>query len=80
MSSVKDRVSIQLLIEGVEIPKDQSPIDYVHIAESCRQYLPVLNLTINDKAKFLTKNKLLIDGSLIKLVIQIENRKLDYTY
>lgn len=79
-SAVKDRVNVQLLINDVEIPTDISPLDYVHIVESCRQYVPVLTFSIQDKIKFLTQNRLLIDGSLIKIIITIENRKLEYRF
>ncbi len=80
MSSVKDRVSVQLIINGVELKTDQSPIDYIHISESCRHYVPVLTFVIQDKSKFLTKNKILVDGSVIKLIIQIDKQKLDYSF
>ncbi len=79
-TNVKDRLYLQVIINGQTLPDTQILIDYIHIAESCRQYLPVLTMSIQDSIKFLTSKSLLEDGALIQVIIGVANKKLDYTF
>jgi hypothetical protein len=78
--AIQDRIYLQIRINNVEIPLDQNTIDYLHIVESVRIYLPMLSFKINDLTKFLTRNNLLVDGSLIEVTIEIEKRRSVYNF
>lgn len=77
---IKDRVFIQLSINGVEVPLEDNVIDFIHIVESARIYLPMLTFKILDATKFLTKENLLVDGALIQLTTEVLNERDTYMF
>jgi hypothetical protein len=78
--AITDRIYLQIRINNVEIPLDQNTISYLHIVESVRIYVPMLSFKINDITKFLTRNDLLVDGSLIEITIEIEGYRTVYVF
>jgi len=78
--AIKDRIYLQIRINGVEIPLEQNTISYLHIVESVRVYVPMLSFRINDITKFLTRNNLLVDGSQIEVTIEIEKYRTVYVF
>jgi hypothetical protein len=78
--AIADRIYLQVVINGVEIPLEQNTIGYLHIVESVRIYVPMMSMKINDITKFLTRNNLLVDGALIGITIDIENTRRIYNF
>lgn len=77
---IKDRVFVQLSINGVEVPLKDNVIDFIHIVESARIFLPMLTFKILDATKFLTKENLLVDGALIQLTTEVLNDRETYMF
>jgi hypothetical protein len=79
--NIRDRIFLQILINGIEFPLDKlNALQYLHISESVRSYLPVLNLKLVDATKFIAQNNLLVDGAIIKVTIGVDNRKKTYEF
>jgi hypothetical protein len=79
--NIRDRLFLQILINGVEFPLDKlNTIQYLHISESVRAYIPVLNLRLIDATKFIAQNNLLVDGAIIKVTIGVHGRKKSYEF
>jgi hypothetical protein len=55
-------------------------IDFIHIAESKRLYLPMLIMQLQDTTKFLTRNNLILDGTIIQIGVKKENNRKTYTF
>jgi hypothetical protein len=78
---LKDRIYVQILINDVDIPLDKlNVLDYLHIVESVRIYLPMLTLRLIDATKFLSQNNLLGDGAIIKISIGLGTIKRVYEF
>jgi hypothetical protein len=79
--NIRDRLYLQILINGVEFPLDKlNQLQYLHIVESVRAYVPVLNLRLIDATKFIAQNNLLVDGAIIKITIGVHGRKKTYEF
>lgn len=79
--NIRDRIFLQILINGMEFPLDKlNALQYLHISESVRSYLPILNLKLVDATKFIAQNNLLVDGAIIKVTIGIDNKKKTYEF
>jgi hypothetical protein len=79
--NIHDRLYLQILINGVEFPLDKlNTLQYLHISESVRSYVPVLNMKLVDATKFISQNNLLVDGAIIKVTIGVDGRKKSYEF
>lgn len=79
--NIRDRIFLQVLINNIEFPLDKlNTLQYLHISESVRSYLPVLNLKLVDATKFIAQNNLLVDGAIIKITIGADNKKKTYEF
>jgi hypothetical protein len=79
--NIRDRLYLQIMINGVEFPLDKlNTLQYLHIGESVRAYLPTLNLRLVDATKFIAQNNLLVDGAIIKITIGVQGRKKTYEF
>lgn len=72
-TGVRDRLYTQLIVGGKDVPLKDNMIEYIHIVESVRIYLPALTLKFKDTTKFFTRNNLLVDGAPIELTIEAES-------
>lgn len=79
--NIRDRLFLQILINGVEFPLDKlNTLQYLHISESVRTYIPILNLRLTDATKFIAQNNLLVDGAIIQVTIGVDGRKKTYEF
>lgn len=79
--NIRDRIYVQILINNVEFPLDKlNALQYLHISESVRTYMPVLNLRLVDATKFIAQKNLLVDGAVIKVTIGIDDKKKTYEF
>lgn len=78
--SIKDRLDFQLQIGGKSVELENNMIDYFHVSESVRLYVPMMSLRIKDINKFFTRNDVLVDGDTIVASIGIQKTKLVFPF
>lgn len=78
---IKDRIYLQIVINGVELPLDKlNLLSYLHIVESARIYVPMLSMRLTDATKFLTQNQLLTDGAVITVTLGVSDIRRVYEF
>ncbi len=78
--SLKDRLFVSILFNGVEFPFEINALDFVHISASVRTTLPALTFKVTDVTKFLTINNFLVDGTQITVTLGKERQKSSFTF
>ena len=73
--SIKDRLDFQLSVGGQLVEMEHSMMDFFHVVESVRLYVPMMTMRIKDVNKFFTRNELLVDGAPITVTVSIEQKK-----
>lgn len=78
---VQDRIFIQLRVNGENVPLDESNLlEFIHIVENVRIYVPMLTFKFKDTIQFFTKKNLLVDGATIELTIEAEKVRSVYYF
>ncbi len=78
--SIKDRLDFQLQIGGKSVELENNMIDFFHVVESVRLFVPMLTLRIKDINKFFTRNDVLVDGDPVVASIGIERTKIVFPF
>jgi hypothetical protein len=78
--SIKDRLDFQLQIGGKSVELENNMIDFFHVVESVRLYVPMMTLRIKDINKFFTRNDVLVDGDSVIASIGIQKTKLVFPF
>jgi hypothetical protein len=78
--SIKDRLDFQMAIGGKSVELESNLIDFFHVVESVRLYVPMMTLRIKDINRFFTRNEVLVDGDTIVVSIGIQSKKIIYPF
>lgn len=78
--SIKDRLDFQLQIGGRPIELENNMVDFFHVVESVRLYVPMMTIRIKDINKFFTRNDVLVDGDSVVASIGLQRTKLVFPF
>jgi hypothetical protein len=78
--SIKDRLDFQLQIGGKSVELENNMVDFFHVVESTRLYVPMMTLRIKDINKFFTRNDVLVDGDTVVASLGLERTKLVFPF
>lgn len=78
--SIKDRLDFQMSVGGQQVDMEQNMLDFFHVVESVRLYVPMMTIRFKDINKFFTRNELLVDGAPIVVSVAVEQKKTIYPF
>jgi hypothetical protein len=55
-------------------------LDYFHVVESVRLYVPMMTLRFQDVAKFFARNDILEDGTTVTVSLSVQQKKIIYPF
>ena len=71
---LKDRLRVEIYFNDIEFPFDRvNNLDFIHICQSARLRLPMVHLRVIDTSEFFSKNNELVNGTKIRLTVQVPN-------